>query len=69
MAPGAAVHIPPCIGGFVGADHVAMVLASDLDRSDQVTLGLDIGTNTEISLRMPGEDQPGRRLLRLRAGF
>jgi uncharacterized 2Fe-2S/4Fe-4S cluster protein (DUF4445 family) len=53
LAPGAAVHIPPTIGGFIGADHVAMVLASDLDQSDKVTLGLDIGTNTEISLRLP----------------
>lgn len=56
MAPGAAVHIPPGIGGFVGADHVAMVLASDLDHSPKVTLGLDIGTNTEISLRKPDLD-------------
>jgi len=56
MAPGATVHIPPSIGGFVGADHLAMLLASDLDRSDRVTLGLDIGTNTEISLRKPGVD-------------
>jgi uncharacterized 2Fe-2S/4Fe-4S cluster protein (DUF4445 family) len=54
MAPGATVHIPPIIGGFVGADHVSMVLASDLDQSEKVTLGLDIGTNTEISLRLPG---------------
>jgi uncharacterized 2Fe-2S/4Fe-4S cluster protein (DUF4445 family) len=54
MAAGAAVHVPPSIGGFVGADHVAMALACDLDRSDKVTLGLDIGTNTEISLRLPG---------------
>lgn len=56
MAPGGRVHIPPGIGGFVGADHVAMVLASDLDHSPKVTLGLDIGTNTEISLRKPGLD-------------
>ena len=54
MAPGARVHIPATIGGFVGGDHVAMVLASDLDQSDKITLGLDIGTNTEISLRVPG---------------
>jgi uncharacterized 2Fe-2S/4Fe-4S cluster protein (DUF4445 family) len=54
MAPGAFVHVPPSIGGFVGCDHAAMVLACDLDRSDKVTLGLDIGTNTEISLRLPG---------------
>jgi uncharacterized 2Fe-2S/4Fe-4S cluster protein (DUF4445 family) len=54
-APGAAVHILPCIGGFVGADHVAMILASDLDQTDKVTLGIDIGTNTEIALARPGE--------------
>jgi uncharacterized 2Fe-2S/4Fe-4S cluster protein (DUF4445 family) len=53
MAPGAFVHIPPCIGGFVGADHVAMILASDIDRTDKVTLGIDVGTNTEIAIRKP----------------
>jgi uncharacterized 2Fe-2S/4Fe-4S cluster protein (DUF4445 family) len=52
-APGAYVHILPCLGGFVGADHVAMIMASDLDRPDQVTLGIDIGTNTEIVLAKP----------------
>jgi len=57
MAPGARVHIPPSIGGFIGSDHVAMVLASDLDQSDLVSLGLDIGTNTEISLRLPGQPE------------
>ena len=56
MADGAEVHIPASIGGFVGADHVAMVLASDLDISDRVSLGIDIGTNTEISLRLPGSE-------------
>jgi uncharacterized 2Fe-2S/4Fe-4S cluster protein (DUF4445 family) len=54
MAPGAYAHIPPCIGGFVGADHVAMILASNLDQSDRITLGIDIGTNTEIAIRKPG---------------
>ena len=54
IAPGAFVHIPPCIGGFVGADHVAMILASDMDRADKITLGIDIGTNTEIAIRKPG---------------
>lgn len=56
MAPGAKVHIPPCIGGFVGADHVAMILGCDLDRSEKMSLGLDIGTNTEIALRIPGKE-------------
>ncbi|MCA9969563.1 MAG: DUF4445 domain-containing protein, partial [Anaerolineales bacterium] len=54
MAPGAAVYVPPCIGGFVGADHVAMILACDLDQQERVVLGIDIGTNTEIALRKPG---------------
>jgi uncharacterized 2Fe-2S/4Fe-4S cluster protein (DUF4445 family) len=49
-APGACVHVLPGIGGFVGADHVAMILASHLDQTEQVALGIDIGTNTEIAL-------------------
>jgi uncharacterized 2Fe-2S/4Fe-4S cluster protein (DUF4445 family) len=53
LAPGAYVQVPPCVSGFVGADHVAMVLATDLDRADRVALGLDIGTNTEIALCKP----------------
>ena len=51
--PGAYVHILPGIGGFVGADHVAMILATDIDRTDKITLGLDIGTNTEIVIKRP----------------
>jgi len=54
MAPGAFVHIPPCIGGFVGADHVAMILASSMDEKEKVILGIDIGTNTEIAIHKPG---------------
>lgn len=57
MAAGATVHLPPVVGGYVGADHVAMVLACNLDQSEKITLGLDIGTNTEISLRLPGQDE------------
>ncbi len=53
FAPAANVHVLPSIGGFVGADHVAMILARDIDRTDKVTVGLDIGTNTEIVVRDP----------------
>jgi len=53
IAPDARVHIPACIAGFVGADHVAMILGADLDRTAGVTIGVDIGTNTEIVLRRP----------------
>lgn len=55
MAAGAYVHVLPCIGGFVGADHVAMILGSDLDRKPYVAIGVDIGTNTEIALLRPNE--------------
>jgi len=55
MAPGAYVHILPCIGGFVGADHVAMIIGSDLDRNPHAVIGVDIGTNTEIVLHKPHE--------------
>jgi len=32
-----------------------MILASELDGSEKISLGVDIGTNTEIVLRKPGE--------------
>ncbi len=54
VAPGATVYSPPCIAGFVGADHVAMLLASDAQTREGVVLYLDIGTNTEISLTVNG---------------
>jgi uncharacterized 2Fe-2S/4Fe-4S cluster protein (DUF4445 family) len=38
------------IAGFVGADTTAVVLASDIDSADQMTLIVDIGTNGEIVL-------------------
>lgn len=50
LAPGANVHLLPIIAGFVGADHVAMLLATAMERGERVVLGLDIGTNTEVSL-------------------
>jgi uncharacterized 2Fe-2S/4Fe-4S cluster protein (DUF4445 family) len=55
IATGAYVHVLPCVGGFVGADHVAMILGSDLDRKSYVAIGVDIGTNTEIALLTPNE--------------
>ncbi|MEW6186927.1 MAG: ASKHA domain-containing protein [Thermodesulfobacteriota bacterium] len=49
-APGAYVHVFPNIAGFVGGDHVAMLLASELYKKGGLVLALDIGTNTEICL-------------------
>jgi uncharacterized 2Fe-2S/4Fe-4S cluster protein (DUF4445 family) len=50
IAPGAKIYLPPNIAGYVGADHVAMLLATGAWQSPKTTIALDIGTNTEISL-------------------
>ena len=52
FAPDVFVHILPNIAGFVGADHVAMLLGSGISSSDDVVMGLDIGTNTEVALKV-----------------
>lgn len=55
FGPGTYVYFQPVIAGFVGGDHVAMILASRIDAAPRVTLGLDIGTNTEIVLSYGGK--------------
>jgi len=55
IAPGAYVHLLPNIAGYVGADHVAMLLATRLADADQTVLAIDIGTNTEICLNYNGK--------------
>lgn len=51
IAPGAYVHLLPNIAGFVGADHVAMLLATEEAWKDEgLVMAMDIGTNTEVSL-------------------
>jgi uncharacterized 2Fe-2S/4Fe-4S cluster protein (DUF4445 family) len=52
--PGAFIHLPPNIAGFVGADHVSMVLSTDLWQAENTVIALDIGTNTEITLAVDG---------------
>jgi len=44
------VHSLPNVAGFVGADHVAVLLASRLSESEEPRLVIDIGTNGEISI-------------------
>ncbi len=53
-APGAAVYFLPNIGGYVGGDHVAVLAATGAFRMRAITLIIDIGTNTEISLAAGG---------------
>jgi uncharacterized 2Fe-2S/4Fe-4S cluster protein (DUF4445 family) len=49
-APGAYVHLLPNVGGYVGGDHVAVLLATEDRWAKTTTIVMDIGTNTEISL-------------------
>jgi len=53
--PGGEVFVFPQIGGFVGGDTVAGMLAAGLDQADGPTLLVDIGTNGEIVLAHDGK--------------
>jgi uncharacterized 2Fe-2S/4Fe-4S cluster protein (DUF4445 family) len=63
VAPAAHIYLPPNIAGFIGADHVAMLLASETvqraenGESGHPVIALDIGTNTEISLVYPDRER------------
>jgi uncharacterized 2Fe-2S/4Fe-4S cluster protein (DUF4445 family) len=54
VAPGAYAHLLPNIAGYVGADHVAMLLVTEVAQAEGVVLALDIGTNTEVCLANHG---------------
>lgn len=56
VCPDAHVHFAANIGGFVGGDHVTALLATEPDwRGDTgLTIVMDIGTNTEISVIRDG---------------
>jgi len=54
IAPGAYIQLLPNIAGYVGADHVAVILATEVWRAKRPTMVIDIGTNTEISLAVHG---------------
>ena len=48
--PQAPVYTFPCVASYVGGDIVAGVLASKLNRSEEIALFMDIGTNGEIAV-------------------
>jgi uncharacterized 2Fe-2S/4Fe-4S cluster protein (DUF4445 family) len=50
----AMVYLLPALAGYVGGDHLAMILATGIDETRSITLGLDIGTNTELVLACNG---------------
>ena len=48
--PAGRLYMLPVIGGFVGADTVACLIAGDWLRREKLTLMIDIGTNGELVL-------------------
>jgi uncharacterized 2Fe-2S/4Fe-4S cluster protein (DUF4445 family) len=46
----AVIRFPPCIGGFVGSDILAGILAVGLHTGNRLRALIDLGTNGEISL-------------------
>ncbi|WP_299961994.1 ASKHA domain-containing protein [uncultured Roseobacter sp.] len=48
--PAARVYLLPCIAGHVGADAAAVALSEAPDKSDDLVLVVDVGTNAEILL-------------------
>jgi len=53
-APGAYAFLPAPIAGFVGSDHLAVLLAAGFGEDNRTRLAIDIGTNTEIALQAGG---------------
>ena len=54
ISPGGYIYFPPPIAGFVGSDHLAMLIASGIETDKGNLIVIDIGTNTEISLKTKG---------------
>ncbi len=48
--PKSRVYGLPLVGSFVGADALAVTLATEIYKSDKICMAIDIGTNTEIIL-------------------
>ncbi|NBB97117.1 MAG: DUF4445 domain-containing protein, partial [Alphaproteobacteria bacterium] len=50
LNPAARAYLLPCIAGHVGADAAAVALSEAPERSDDLVLIVDVGTNAEILL-------------------
>jgi len=48
--PSARVYLLPCVAGHVGADAAAVTLSEAPDKSEDLVLVVDVGTNAEIQL-------------------
>ncbi len=50
LHPAASVYLLPCIAGHVGADAAAVTLSEAPEKSEDLVLVVDVGTNAEIQL-------------------
>ena len=50
LHPEASVYLLPCIAGHVGADAAAVTLSEAPEKSEELVLVVDVGTNAEIQL-------------------
>jgi uncharacterized 2Fe-2S/4Fe-4S cluster protein (DUF4445 family) len=55
LAADASIYLPPNIAGYVGADHIAAHVSTEIARKPITSLMIDIGTNTEVSLVHAGK--------------
>ncbi|MHA1318866.1 MAG: ASKHA domain-containing protein [Promethearchaeota archaeon] len=42
------VYVLPVIAGFVGADTMGVIISSEIDKEQELTLAIDVGTNGEL---------------------
>ena len=52
ISPGGLVYMPSLLAGFIGSDHISAFTAAIGELNSQISILIDIGTNTEISLVM-----------------
>lgn len=50
LAPNCLIQFERCLGGFVGSDILAGIVAVGMHRSDELTALVDLGTNGEIAI-------------------
>ncbi|MFA5015242.1 MAG: ASKHA domain-containing protein [Actinomycetota bacterium] len=51
ITAGGYIFLLPPVAGFIGSDHLAMILAAGIYKRKGNYLGIDIGTNTEVVLK------------------
>ena len=55
MHPCSNLYVFPGLGGYVGGDTVALILAARLNKPGKTSLAIDLGTNGEVALSRGGK--------------